>query len=142
MIEATMGRSLTVAICVPGLIALSGCGPAAVNQPGGAGSQPPATEYLNPSTTDDLLKSIAGAGLPAPNPRDVTGRDCPAIGCTSKVDTDTVSIVWFPTTGRAELYAGTTHHVFQIEDVVLVFPPDATSAVQADYERAVERAIE
>ena len=61
--------------------------------------------------------SIARNGLPVPNPRDVTNAECPEIGCIEKVDTDTVSIMKFPSSGRAEIYAASTHNVFQIVDV-------------------------
>jgi hypothetical protein len=101
----------------------------------------PSSVRLNPATVDDLLASIAKAGLAAPNPRDVTQRDCPAVGCVSKTETDTVSILVFPTTGRAELYAGSTHNVFLVEDVVLSFSPSLPANQRAVYEEAVKRAI-
>jgi hypothetical protein len=102
----------------------------------------PPGEVLNPSTIADLLAAIANAGLAAPNPRDVTQRDCPDIGCMTKIDTDTVSIIKFSTTGRAELYAGSTHHVFLIEDVVMTFADSVPTGQRLEYERAVKRAVE
>jgi hypothetical protein len=101
----------------------------------------PSSVRLNPATVDDLLASIAKAGLAAPNPHDVTQRDCPAVGCASKTETDTVSIMVFPTPGRAELYAGSTHNVFLVEDVVLSFSPSLPADQRAVYEEAVKRAI-
>jgi hypothetical protein len=97
---------------------------------------------LNRSTVDDLLGAIANAGLPAPNPRDVTPRDCPSSGCTIKVETDTVSIMEFPTPGAAQLYAGSTQGCFQITDVVLTFSTSVPAGQRSDYERAVQRVIE
>jgi len=103
-------------------------------------SPPPA--ILNPSTVDDLLASIANAGLAVPNPRDVTARDCPEICCTAEVDTDTSSIIRFPAPGRAQLYAGSRNQVLQSADAVMTFSPSMPPSRQVEYERVVERAIE
>lgn len=42
---------------------------------------------------------------------------CPDLGCQASVDTDTVSVMEFPSTGSAELYAGSTVDVFQVVNV-------------------------
>jgi hypothetical protein len=97
---------------------------------------------LNPLTIKDILVSIGKAGLAVPNPRDVTQRDCPEIGCANKVETDTVSIIKFPTPGKAQLYAGSTGHAFQIEDVVMTFTSLVRTNEQLAYEEAVKRAVE
>jgi len=81
-------------------------------------------------------------GWAVPNPRDVTARDCPEIGCTAKVDTDAVSIIRFPSPGKAQLYAGSRHQVFQSADVVMTFSPSVPPSLQVEYERVVQRAIE
>lgn len=64
-----------------------------------------------------------------PNAHDVGPQKCPHIGCIDAVDTDTVSIMKFPSTGKAELYAASVPSMFQVEDMVLVFasaiPPEA-----------------
>jgi hypothetical protein len=140
---------LAVGIAVLGLLLTAACG---ANPPTTAGHDTatqtrltngnPPGEVLNPSTIADLLAAIANAGLAAPNPRDVTQRDCADIGCMTKIDTDTVSIIKFPTTGRAELYAGSTHHVFLIEDVVMTFAESVPTDQRLAYERAVKRAVE
>lgn len=62
---------------------------------------PSARRY--PSTLAELVAYLAKSGLAVPHPRDVMQRDCPGIGCTSKVETDTVAIMAFATTGRAQL---------------------------------------
>jgi hypothetical protein len=89
---------------------------------------------LNALTVHDILASIGKAGLAVPNPRDVTQSDCPQIGCANKVETDTVSIIKFPIPGRAQFYAGSTEHTFQIEDVVMTF----TSLVRTNEQLAYE----
>jgi hypothetical protein len=97
---------------------------------------------LNPFTAEDLVALIGNAGLAAPNPRDVTQRDCPAIGCAEKVETDTVSIIKFRTGGQAQLYAGSMHSVFQITDVVMTFSPSLPTSQQRAYEDVLRHAIE
>jgi hypothetical protein len=131
------------------LVAAAACGVnTATDRPDGSqrasptATRSPPTVILNPSTVDDLLASIANAGLAVPNPRDVTARDCPDIGCTTKVETDTVSIIRFPSPGQAQVYAGSRHQVFQIADVVMIFSPSVPPSRQVEYQRVVKRAIE
>jgi hypothetical protein len=97
---------------------------------------------LNPFTAEDLVALIGKAGLAAPNPRDVTQRDCPAIGCAEKVETDTVSIIKFRNSGQAQLYAGSMHSVFQISDVVMTFSPSLPTSQRRAYEDVLTHAIE
>jgi hypothetical protein len=97
---------------------------------------------LRPATLTELVAYLAKAGLAVPNPRDVTQRDCPAIGCTKKVETDTVAIMAFSTTGRAQLYAGSTSHVFQVTNLVVSFSASVPTAAQGVYEAAIQRAVE
>jgi len=101
----------------------------------------PGVIILDPTTVEDLLSAISSAGLPAPNPRDVTSRDCPQLGCTKKVETDTVSIIKFPTPGTAEVYAGWTRDRFQVADVVVSFSPSMPADQRTAYEDAVTQAI-
>ncbi len=123
------------------LVAVAGCGPSETSPPGSQASAGNAGIFNNRSV-DDLVTAIQRSGLPAPNPSNVTARDCPAIGCVEKVDTDTVSVMKFPTTGRAELYAGSTQHRFQIADVVLTFGPMLSPSQQQQYERVITREIQ
>jgi hypothetical protein len=123
-----------------GAIAVAACGA----HTGGLqnGQNQTTVQNLNQFSADDLVAVMARAGLAVPNPRDVTQRDCPQIGCASKVDTDTVSIMKFLTPGRAELYAGSIHDRFLIEDVVVSFSPAVPAGARTAYESAVKRAIE
>ncbi len=54
--------------------------------------------------------------------------------CVQAFDTDTISILKFPATGLAQRYAGSIPDVFQIEELVLVFPPTTTADAKRDYE--------
>jgi hypothetical protein len=136
-------RLLAIVVSLFGLFMAAACGGhTATHQTDGRQSDAANSGSLNSLTVDDILASIGKAGLAVPNPRDVTQSDCPEIGCTDKVETDTVSIIKFPTPGRAQLYAGSTHHVFQIEDVVMTFTSLVPTNEQLAYEEAVKRAIE
>ncbi|MFZ0834077.1 MAG: hypothetical protein WAM92_13535 [Mycobacterium sp.] len=104
-------------------------------------AQRPGAAVLNPATVEDLLHAITSAGLRAPNPRDVTSAECPQLGCTKKVVTDTISIIKFPSPGTAEMYAGEVPDRFQVTDVVVGFPPDMPPDQRTAYEGAVTRAI-
>lgn len=145
--RSSTGSALIGRYCVAVVVALLvvvttvACGGGGRQTPSRTRSAVPGYQYLNPLSVDDLLKAITNAGLDAPNPRDVTGQECPAIGCTNMLQTDTVSIIKFATPGKAELYAGSTHNVFQIEDVVLKFPPSVPKEQQRAYGDAVKRAI-
>jgi len=128
---------LAVAIALLSLLAVTACGANTRS-----GHSEATVNILNPVTVDELLASIANAGLSVTNPRDVTSRDCPEIGCATKVETDTVSIMKFPTPGSAELYAGTIQNRFQIADVVMSFSPSVPAGQRPAYNEAVKRAIE
>ena len=130
-----LAAAIAAPLCAVGLMS---CGSNTRGNP----SQTPVIQNINPLTADDLVAAIAKAGLPVPNRRDVTQRDCPQIGCVQKVDTDTVSILKFPTPGRAQLYAGSIHDRLLIEDVVMTFGPAVAAGDRPAYEGAVKRAIE
>ncbi|MBS4728714.1 hypothetical protein MSM1_10345 [Mycobacterium sp. SM1] len=102
--------------------------------PGGAA-------ILNTTTVAEFVAAFADAGLAVPNAHDVGPQKCPRIGCIDAVDTDTVSIVKFPSTGKAELYAASVAHMFQVEDVVLVFSSVLSPEARRPYEQVAERTI-
>ena len=100
------------------------------HQPGTPTGRP----ILNTTTVAELVTAFTRAGLPVPNVHDVTQSKCPPIGCIDAVDSDTVSILKFPSTGAAQRFAGATTDMYLIEDVVLVF----TQAVSADQRAACQ----
>jgi hypothetical protein len=96
-------RLRATVISVFGLFVVAACGGhAATYQTPGRHSDAANNGSLNSLTVHDILASIGKAGLAVPNPRDVTQNDCPEIGCTDMVETDTVSIIKFLTPGRAQ----------------------------------------
>jgi hypothetical protein len=101
---------------------------------------PSGAPQLNGVSASQLMDSIVKAGLPAPNQRDVTSVKCPKLQCLQAIDTDTVSVLKFPGTGKAELYAAAISNVYQVEDVVLTFAPTVTGDLKQQYESVVNRA--
>jgi hypothetical protein len=118
--------------------ALTGCGPrdAAV-----AGSAPTGPPVLNVVDVDTVMAAIAKANLPAANAHDATASRCPDAGCVRATDTDTVTVMKFPSTGRAELYAAGVRDMLQVEDIVVVFGPTATNEQKAAYGQVVKNAV-
>lgn len=96
---------------------------------------------LNDVSVATVLDAITTAKLPAINPRDTTSTRCPEAGCVGAIDTDTVSILKFPSTGRAELYAAAVPDMVQVEDVVVVFAPTLTGEQKAAYGKVVTKAM-
>ncbi len=96
---------------------------------------------LNGISASRLIEAFTRARLPTANPRDVTDVKCPRANCLQAIDTDTLSVIKFPTTGLAQKYAGSMSNVYQVEDLVLVFAPAVTAGLKSDYEKVVERAV-
>ncbi|MBI3690249.1 MAG: hypothetical protein HY239_06205 [Mycolicibacterium aromaticivorans] len=104
-------------------------------------SVPAGPVILNDASVGSVLSAITKSGLPAANPHDSTASRCPEAGCVQATDTDTVYILKFPSTGRAELYAAAVPDMLQIEDVVMVFATTVTSQQKAAYGQAVKNAM-
>lgn len=135
----------TLRLAAPALgvvLAVSGCAspasPLAVPSP--TSPVPVVMNNLSFSAMD-LVGIFHSAGLPTPNPHDVTADKCGALHCIGAVDSDTVSILTFDHSGAAQLYAGTLSNSYQVEDVVLTFAATVTAPQKAAYERVVERAL-
>jgi hypothetical protein len=85
------------------------------------------------STAAGIIDAITKVGLPAPNPLDTTAQDCPRIGCTQSIVTDTVAVKSFETTGQAQRFA-VPRDLFQVATVVVSFAPVLTEAERARYQ--------
>lgn len=120
-------------------VAVAGCGgrqnpPAMSSHAQGAG-------LLNSVSVTEVIAAIDAAHLPALNPHDVTASVCPAAGCVEARATDTVSILKFPSTGRAEIYAAAIRDMVQVEDIVLVFDSAVGDPQKQAYGTVVKRAV-
>jgi hypothetical protein len=107
----------------------------------GQSSIPPSRAILNTTTVAELVAAFTKAGLPVQNAHDVAQSKCPQIGCKEAVDSDTVSIIKFGSTGAAQRFAGATPDVYQIEDVVLVFSQAVPADQRAAYQSAARSAV-
>lgn len=96
---------------------------------------------LNNVSVAQVMDAITKANLPAVNARDVTAATCPTAGCLEATDTDTVSVLKFPSTGRAELYAAAVPDMLQVEDIVVVFAPTLTREQKAAYGQVVKNSM-
>jgi hypothetical protein len=137
----TRGAAMNRFGAVAGSVAVAvlvGCGgPQRAGQPG-----PPQTFALNPLTAREVVDAMARGGLDLPHPRDVGVQDCPRLGCLDKVDTDTASVLKFPTTGTAQQFAAGTRGAFQVEDMVLLFGPGVPAGTRPRFEAALRDAIQ
>ena len=96
---------------------------------------------LNTVTAQAVVRDMGAAGLPAANPRDVAKQKCPDIKCIEAIETDTVTVLTFSTTGAAEGYAGATPGTFQAMNIVLQFGPTVTVTDKTAYEQVVNKAL-
>lgn len=139
-----MIRSKVIGIvaALAAILSVAGCGSAAPRNASG-----PATSTRNPVlmmnrySAADLANLVTGAGLPMPHVHDVSRRDCPAIGCTDEVESDTVSVMTFPSSGSAEIYSRLTDHSFQLLNVVMVFRTGVGAQRTHAYENVVTHAL-
>ncbi|BBY59564.1 hypothetical protein [Mycolicibacterium sarraceniae] len=118
---------------------LAGCGGHVFH--GAGGTVPGAPVMLNDISVAALLDAFGKANLPAVNPRDATSAKCPEIGCVQATDTDTVTLLKFPSTGRAELYAAGVRDMLQVEDVVVVYAPTVSGEQKTAYGTVVKHAM-
>ncbi|MGH3521251.1 MAG: hypothetical protein ACRDU4_00150 [Mycobacterium sp.] len=135
----TTSRLVAAVISVAGLVVVA-CGA----QPSGGDHQtshPRGGASLNTTTVAELVAAFTDAGLAVANAHDVGPQKCPHIGCIDAVDTDTVSIMKFPSTGKAELYGASVPSMFQVEDVVLVFSSAIPPEARRSYELVAKDAI-
>lgn len=96
---------------------------------------------LNTVTAQAVVRDMGAAGLPVANPRDVAKQKCPDIKCIEAIETDTVTVLVFSTTGAAEGYAGATPGTFQAMNIVLQFGPAVSVADKTAYEQVVNKAL-
>lgn len=120
-------------------MAVSGCQrPPAPGPQAGALSGGP---MLNNVTAQELVRDMGAAGLAVANPRDASKQKCPDIKCLEAIDTDTLTILRFSTTGAAEGYAGATSDTYQAMNFVLQFGPSVTVNGKGAYEQVVNQAL-
>jgi hypothetical protein len=132
-------RRLIILTAVGAATLLTACQrPPAPGPQAGALSDVP---ILNNVTAAELVHDLAAAGLGVANSHDVTGQKCPDIKCVEAIDTDSVSVFRFSTTGAAEEYTGTMSGTYQAENFVLQFKPSVPVEGRGAYEKVVEQQL-
>ena len=121
----------TLAVLAVAIACVAACGHAAAPTSG--------PEQLNGISASQAVDAITKAGLQAPNRRDVTAQKCQELNCVQAVDTDTVSVIKFPTTGIAQKYEASARNVYVVEDLVLSFPEGLPLDRQRQYEDVVAK---
>lgn len=99
------------------------------------------SNQVDPATLDQLADAIAEAGRPVTGRTDATAQLCPDAGCTLALTTDQFTLMKFPTTGRAELWAGEHLDAFQLLDIAMSFPANTPQEQQESYETALHSAL-
>lgn len=88
-----------------------------------------------------VVHELTRAGFPAANPLDTTAQDCPAIGCTQSIVTDTLRVKSFPTTAQAQRYA-VPRALYQVETVVVAFAPPLSERERARYQAEIQKLMD
>lgn len=91
-------------------------------------------------TAREAVDEFTAAGLPAPNPRDVTDAECD-IGCEEAVATDVVTVFrWADPTQAAAHSDGLKQPAYSLNEFVIAFPPDS-EVDDAAYAEALQAAV-
>lgn len=124
-------------------IGLAGCESDADTSPSISG---PPTSYIDNTIDPVSLEQVAGVitdqKLPLTDGHDATHQLCPSAGCSTAYAAEQLTMLSFPTTGRAELYSGAhADSAFQILDVVVTFSSTVNDADRTSYEDAIRLAL-
>lgn len=122
------------------LLGVAGCAEQTVTVP----TQPTESmvdNTVDPMSLDRVLDGVVAQNLSVTARRDVTGDVCPTAGCTTAEAADELTVLHFPTTGRAEIYRGSHPESFQVLDVVVTFPDTSSAGQRKQYSEAVQVAL-
>lgn len=98
-----------------------------------------------PVTASQVVEAFTEAGLPAPNPRDVTNSECGEAGCEEAVATDVVTVLrWSDAAAAREHSAALQQPAYAVNQFVIAFPvgTDIATNEYADVATAAVRASE
>ena len=139
LLIATIATGAVVMLggCAPG-----GTGDGATNVPGPSSSAA-VNNSIDPANIAAISTAIRSRGLAISGQRDATSELCGSAGCTKAYAFDQLSILKFPTTGRAELYNGSVDDAYQVLDLVVTFPADGAGSENRErYEEAIRQAVQ
>lgn len=94
------------------------------------------------TSAQDVVDAFVDAGLPAPNPRDVTESACAPMGCEEAVQTDVVTVFRWGESSQAIAHAADLKQpAYSLNEFVIAFPAD-TDTDTAPYARALQNAAD
>lgn len=83
-------------------------------------------------TARGAVDEFVEAGLPAPNPQDVTGTACAQIGCSEAVQTDVVTVYRWADPAQAVAHAADLKQpAYSLNEFVIAFPVDTEADTSA-----------
>ena len=83
-----------------------------------------------------VVQALARRGLLVPKPLDTTAQECPTVGCTQSVVTDTLRVLSFSTKQQADAYAG-PRGLFWSQNLVAAFAPPIPASERFRYMAAI-----
>ncbi|MGV9712907.1 hypothetical protein ACWDTI_19850 [Gordonia sp. NPDC003424] len=96
---------------------------------------------IEPAQVDQIADAVRSQGLTLTGQHDATAQLCKDAGCTDAIAFDQLTILKFPSTGRAALYNGSIDGGYQVLDLVVTFPPNTSPEVTERYQEAVHLAV-
>ncbi len=146
-------RRRRIGLIASGIVALSAtflvsaCSPADSSDGATNVPEPSASANVNnsidPATINRIADSVRNRGLTLTGERDVAAQVCAAAGCSDAYEFDQLTILKFPTTGKAELYNGSVDGAYQVLDLVVTFPPNGSAQdLRERYEEAIRQAVQ
>lgn len=95
-----------------------------------------AQQQAKPILAMVAVQELVRRGLFLPKPLDTTAHDCPAVGCSQSVVTDTLRILSFGTMQQAGNYAS-PRGLFWSQNLVVAFAPAVPAAERFRYMLAI-----
>ncbi len=96
---------------------------------------------IEPGTLDQIAAAVTGQNLALTGRRDATDELCGSAGCSAAVAFDQLTLLKFPSTGRAQIYAGKQEQSYQVLDLVIVFPDTMSAEERTKYSEAIRIAV-
>ncbi|MAU82223.1 hypothetical protein VX037_00035 [Gordonia sp. Z-3] len=141
MRAAIRGRALLLAgVGAVAVFGVAGCAEDEVSAPDRA-TESLIDNPIDPLSLDTVLDGVDAQDLPVTARHDVTDEVCPTAGCASAMAADELTVLHFPTTGRAEIYLGKHPDSFQVLDIVVTFPDSISPQQREEYSQAVKVAV-
>ncbi|GAB91577.1 hypothetical protein [Gordonia rhizosphera] len=140
MIRSFRTATAVVAVLGAGLLGVTAC-TSESSMTTATTSQSFVNNSIEPGTLDQIAAAVAGQNLALTGRRDATGELCGSTGCSAAVAFDQLTLLKFPSTGRAQIYAGKQEQSYQVLDLVIVFPDTMSAEERTKYSEAIRIAV-